>query len=156
MPLADDTISPADPNPVQTPRRLFGRLALGAALLYAGISHLTTARAAFQAQVPTWFPVDPDLVVVVSGWVEIALGVALLAAPRRFQWAIGLVVAAFFVAVFPGNVSQLLTRTDAFGLNSDAARAIRLVFQPVLVLWALWSTGAWRTLRGKRGTTSDV
>ncbi|MBC7552070.1 MAG: DoxX family membrane protein [Cellulomonas sp.] len=154
MPLTESTISPADPPPLQTPRRLIGRLLLGAVLLYAGVSHLTTGRAEFQAQVPTWFPVDPDLVVIVSGWVEIALGAALLAAPRRFQWAIGLVVAAFFVAVFPGNISQLLTRTDAFGLDSDAARAIRLVFQPVLVLWALWSTGAWHTWRARRGTTS--
>ena len=156
MPLPDSTISPPDPNPVQTPPRLIGRLVLGAVLLYAGISHLTTARAEFQAQVPTWFPVDPDLVVIVSGWVEIALGAALLAAPRRFQWAIGLIVAAFFVAVFPGNISQLVTRTDAFGLDSDTARSIRLVFQPVLVLWALWSTGAWRTWRAQHKTTTTV
>ena len=53
----------------------------------------------------------------------------------------------FFVAVFPGNISQYLTHTDAFGLDSDPARALRLVFQPVLVAWALWSTGAWQAWR---------
>lgn len=115
-------------------------------LALAGISHLTTARAEFQAQVPTWVPLDPD-VVVASGVVEVALGVALLVAPRRLRPALGLVVAAFFVVIFPGNVSQLVTRTDAFGLDSDAARAVRLVFQPVLVLWALWATAVWRTWR---------
>jgi uncharacterized membrane protein len=81
--------------------------------------------------------------VVVSGVVEISLGGALIALPgRRVQ--IGWLVAAFFVLVFPGNISQFVTRTDAFGLDSDGARAARLVFQPLLVLWALWSTGAWR------------
>lgn len=139
-----------DPLGIHTRRRLVGRLALGGALLVAGISHLTTARQEFQAQVPSWVPLDPDLVVVLSGVVEIALGAALVVVPRRFRPALGLVVAAFFVAVFPGNISQLVTRTDAFGLDSDLARALRLPFQPVLVAWALWSTGAWRTVRTVR------
>ena len=142
--------SPTDPLGPRTPQRTVGRLLLGAALLFAGVSHLTSAREEFQAQVPTLLPVDPDLVVVVSGVVEIALGAALVAAPRRLRPAVGLVVAAFFVAIFPGNISQLVTRTDAFGLDSDAARAIRLLFQPLLVVWALWSTGAWRTWRASR------
>ena len=143
--------SSTDPLGLRTPQRLVGRLLLGGALLVAGVSHLTSAREEFQAQVPTLLPVDPDLVVVVSGFVEIALGAALVVAPRRLRPAVGLVVAAFFVAIFPGNISQLVTRTDAFGLDSDAARAIRLLFQPLLVLWALWSTGAWRTWRARRG-----
>lgn len=138
---------PDDPLGINTRRRLVGRLALGGALLVAGISHLTTAREEFQAQVPAWVPLDPDLVVVLSGLVEIALGAALVVVPTRFRPTLGLVVAAFFVAVFPGNIAQLLTRTDAFGLDSDLARALRLPFQPVLVAWALWSAGAWRTWR---------
>ncbi|WP_243885875.1 DoxX family protein [Cellulomonas fengjieae] len=127
--------------------RTVGRLWLGATLAFAGTSHLTVAREEFQAQVPTWFPADPDAVVVVSGVMEIALGAALLAAPGRRRAAVGWVVAGFFVAIFPGNISQLVTRTDAFGLESDTARAVRLLGQPLLVLWALWSTGAWRSLR---------
>lgn len=118
------------------------RVLLGAALTLAGVSHLTTLRREFQAQVPGWLPLDPDFVVLASGVVEIALGVALLALPRQ-RVTVGWVVAAFFVAVFPGNVSQYLTRTDAFGLDTDGARLTRLFFQPLLVLWALWSTGAW-------------
>lgn len=131
------------------PRRL-GRIALGAFLAFTGISHLTWSRQEFQAQVPAWLPTDPDAVVIGSGLIEIALGTALVATGRRHRWLVGGVVAAFFVAVFPGNVSQFVTHTDAFGLNSDRARATRLAFQPALVAWALWSTGAWREWREHR------
>ena len=40
--------------------RTAGRIALGAALVFAGTSHLTFARQEFQAQVPGWVPVDDD------------------------------------------------------------------------------------------------
>ena len=117
--------------------------ALGAFLLSAGVSHLTVSRLEFQAQVPTWLPLDPDFVVISSGIVEILLGLALITL-WRFRKRVGLVVALFFVAIFPGNINQFVNGIDAFGLNSDSARAVRLLFQPVLVLWALWSTGALR------------
>ncbi len=126
-----------------------GRLALGAFLAGAGTTHLTVARDEFQAQVPAWVPLDPDTVVLVSGLVEITLGGALLVLPRH-RVKVGWVAAAFFVAIFPGNISQLVTHTDAFGLESDRARAVRLLFQPLLVLWALWSTDAWRARRTLR------
>lgn len=116
------------------------KVLLGIALTYAGIGHLTFSRIAFQAQVPPWLPMDPDLVVILSGLVEIALGLALIFL-KKWEREVGIIVSLFFLAVFPGNISQFLTQTDAFGLNSDSARAIRLIFQPVLVLWALWSTG---------------
>jgi uncharacterized membrane protein len=99
--------------------------------------------------VPPWLPVDADFVVVASGLVEICLGLALLLL-RRSRVALGWVVAAFFVAVFPGNISQFATATDSFGLNSDLSRGLRLLFQPLLVLWALWSTDAWRAWREGR------
>lgn len=94
---------------------------------------------------PDWFPVDDDVVVVASGVVEVTLGAALLAVRRR-RAAVGLVVAGFFVAIFPGNIAQWREGTDAFGLDSDTKRIVRLLFQPVLVIWALWSTGASRLL----------
>ena len=122
------------------------RLLLGAALLFAGTSHLTWARTEFQAQVPRWLPVPADLVVVASGVVELALGGALVAL-SRYRTIVGWIVAAFFVAIFPGNISQYANRIDGFGLDSDRARAIRLLFQPVLVVWALWATGAWQATR---------
>ena len=120
--------------------RLGLKILLGIALAYAGIGHLSFSRIAFQAQVPPWLPRDPDLVVILSGLVEIALGLALIFL-KKWERQVGIIVSLFFLAVFPGNISQYLTQTDAFGLNSDSARAIRLIFQPVLVLWALWSTG---------------
>ena len=126
--------------------RTVARLALGGVLVVAGVGHLTTQRQEFQAQVPDWMPLDDDLVVVASGFVEIALGLALVLVRRR-RAAVGLVVAGFFVAVFPGNIAQYAEGTDAFGLDSDGKRLVRLFFQPVLVAWALWSTGALRLLR---------
>ena len=120
-----------------------GQAVLGGALITAGAGHLTAQRREFQAQVPTWVPVDPDLVVVASGVVEIALGAALLVTWRQpVRGIVGVVVAAFFVAVFPGNIAQLTEQRDAFGLDTDTKRAVRLLFQPLLVLWALGSTGA--------------
>ena len=128
--------------------RSIARWLLGAALVFAGLSHLFWARDTFRAQVPQWIPLDVDLVIVASGVVEIALGAALVLLPRR-RVAVGWVVAAFFVAVFPGNVNQLVTHTDAFGLDSDLSRWLRLPFQPLLVAWALWSTDAWRHRPGR-------
>jgi uncharacterized membrane protein len=118
------------------------RYLLGAALIYAGIGHFTFSRIAFQAQVPPWLSLDPDFVVLASGAVEIALGLGLIFI-SRYRKQIGWLTAAFFLAIFPGNISQYLTQTDAFGLNTDEARAIRLLFQPLLMLWALWATEAW-------------
>lgn len=125
------------------------RVVLGAMLAFAGTTHLTTAREEFQAQVPAWVPVDEDLVVVASGVVEIGLGAALIGVRRR-RTLVGWVVAAFFVAIFPGNVAQYVEGKDGFGLDSDAKRLARLFFQPLLVAWALWSTGAWRSWRDRR------
>ena len=123
--------------------RAVSQVALGVVLVSAGVSHLTVSRVEFQAQVPPWLPLDPDIVVISSGIVEILLGLALITLwPLRKR--VGLVTALFFVAIFPGNINQLVNGIDAFGLNSDSARATRLLLQPVLVLWALWSTGAMR------------
>ena len=122
--------------------RIGARILLGVFLAGAGISHLTWGRDDFVAQVPTWVPFSADFVVVASGVVEIVLGLALLLVVRQ-RALVGLVVAAFFVAIFPGNISQYVTGTDAFGLDTDTKRFVRLFFQPVLVVWALWCTGAW-------------
>jgi len=121
---------------------------LGFALAYAGIGHLTTSRQEFQAQVPTLLKDYADFVVLASGVVEIALGVGLIAL-WKYRVQIGWIVAAFFVAIFWGNISQYVNGVDAFGLNSDRARLIRLFFQPLLVVWALGSTGAWRAWRSR-------
>jgi uncharacterized membrane protein len=132
---------------VDTVPRRIARWVLGAFLLFAGTAHLIRPEP-FAAQVPPWFPA-PGPTILVSGLVEIGLGAALLLV-RRSRPRLGWVVAGFFVVIFPGNVSQFLTGTDAFGLDSDLARGVRLLFQPVLVAWALWSTGAWSRWRAAR------
>jgi len=126
--------------------RTVSRWALGGALVAAGIAHLTVQREEFRAQVPRWFPVDDDAVVVVSGVVEIVLGLALAFGGRR-RALVGVVAAGFFVVIFPGNIAQFVEQTDAFGLDTDAKRFARLFFQPVLVVWALWSTSGHDWLR---------
>jgi uncharacterized membrane protein len=122
--------------------KLLARLLLGAGLIFAGVGHLTTLRQEFQAQVPVWLTLDPDFVVLASGVVEILLGIGIASAGSLVPWS-GLAAAAFFIAIFPGNINQYVEGISAFGLDTDQARLGRLFFQPVLVAWALWSTGGW-------------
>ena len=126
------------------------QLSLGAFLISAGTSHLGSNRQEFQAQVPTWLPLDPDFVVITSGVVEISLGLSLIITLlifKRYRRVVGLITALFFVAIFPGNINQYLNQIDAFGLDTDQKRLIRLFFQPPLVIWALWSSGATSLVR---------
>ncbi|HWR86017.1 MAG TPA: DoxX family membrane protein [Rhodoglobus sp.] len=143
MPIIQAALRPAPRTSVP---RTVSRIALGAALLLAGLAHLTVARREFQAQVPPWLPIPPDTVVVLSGIVEISLGGALIVL-GRWRIPIGWIVAAFFVAVFPGNIAQYVEQRDAFGLDTDAARLARLPFQFLLIAAALWTTAAWRDRR---------
>ena len=120
-------------------------IALGAFLTSAGISHLGSNRTEFLAQVPAWLPLNADFVVVASGLVEITLGICLIITTFIFnhlRHKVGLIVAIFFILIFPGNINQYVNGIDAFGLDTDQKRLIRLFFQPLLVVWALWSTGA--------------
>ncbi len=127
--------------------KILAQIALGAFLLSAGISHLDSNRTEFLAQVPTWLPLNADFVVISSGLVEIALGISLIASTFIFtkyrKW-VGLSVAIFFILIFPGNINQYVNQIDAFGLDTDTKRLIRLFFQPPLVIWALWSTNVIR------------
>jgi uncharacterized membrane protein len=127
-------------------------VALGAALVFAGTGHLTYLRQEFQAQVPVWLTLDPDFVVLASGVVEITLGIGLFTTGRLASY-FGLAAALFFIAIFPGNINQYVEGIDAFGLSTDQARLTRLFFQPLLVIWALWSTSALSAL-GKRNSNS--
>ena len=123
------------------------QIALGAFLLSAGISHLGSNRTEFLAQVPTWLPLDADFVVVASGLVEITLGVLLITTVlifKKYRQKVGLITAVFFILIFPGNINQYINHIDAFGLDTDTKRLIRLIFQPPLVIWALWSTNVIR------------
>ncbi len=129
------------------------RILLAMFMIYAGFSHLTFNRIDFQSQVPDWIPMSKDLVVILSGIVEMLLGLG-LAFWKKKRIKSGWALALFFVLVFPGNIAQYLDGKDAFGvLNSDKARLIRLFFQPILVAWALWSSGAWKSW--KTSKTND-
>jgi uncharacterized membrane protein len=141
---------PVPDRRASSPAQNIARLVLGAFLGYTGFSHLTFARNAFHAQVPPWLPLNADFVIDASGVVEILLAVGLMVL-TRWRVQVGCVVALFLVLIFPGNISQFATHADAFGLNSDLSRGIRLLFQPLFVVWALWCTGAWAALR-KRGS----
>lgn len=136
---------------------LVARLGLAAILLVAGVAHFVLVEE-FLGQVPTFLPVR-EAIVIASGVVELALGVALLTLRGRRLALLGWVVALFFVAVLPGNVWQAVNSSDSFGLDTDRARLLRLPFQPLLVWWALWCTGAWGAwrrgeLRGQLGRSS--
>ena len=143
--------------------RHVARWALALALVFAGVSHLFWGRREFQAQVPdlTTKVLDKDAVVVASGVVEVMLGAALVVLPKS-RSAVGAIVAALFVAVFPGNIEQYVKHRDGFGLDTDTKRLVRLFFQPALVAWAIWSTrthAAGLTGRGRlsdRGTPTGV
>ncbi len=124
------------------------RIVLGSVMVYAAIAHFTFRRKEFQGQVPDWVPMKKDTVVILSGVAELLLGIAMIFSLPNKVWA-GIGLATFYVLIFPGNIAQYKNRNNAFRLKTDRARLIRLFFQPVLVLWALWSTGALAYLLGK-------
>lgn len=120
--------------------KTIAKYGLGAMLISAGIGHLTFARKEFQAQVPEWVPLEKDDTVVYSGIVEIAMGTAIIAAPKKYESLVGRLAAGLFTAVFPGNIAQYKNRRDSFGLNTDNKRFARLFMQPLLLLWAIKAT----------------
>jgi uncharacterized membrane protein len=128
------------------------RVILGAFMVLAAIGHLTFQRGEFQAQVPNWIPLGKDFIVIASGIVEAALGLSMIFW-RKNKVIVGIALAIFYVLIFPGNIAQYMNEVDAFGLDTDRKRLIRLFFQPMLILWALWSTGALKYLFNKNRKT---
>ena len=127
------------------------RVILGIAMLFIGIGHFTFSRIQFQAQVPTWLTSEEniiDFVILASGIVEIILG-ALMIWGGKPKVKTGIALAIFYILIFPGNINQYVYGIDAFNLNTDTKRLVRLFFQPLLLLWAVWSTGG---LRLKKNT----
>jgi uncharacterized membrane protein len=135
-------------NPKTSTIQTVFRIILGAFMILAAVGHLTFQRQEFQAQVPEWVPLGKDIVVILSGIVEFALGFGMVFLSKH-KVKIGIALAIFYVLIFPGNIAQYVNGTDAFGLDTDQKRLIRLFFQPVLVIWALWSTGALKVLFSK-------
>ena len=126
----------------------FFRIFLGLIMIYIGIAHLTFRRVEFQAQVPVWITQNEnfiDFIVIVSGYIEIIFGLTLIFL-KKYKSYIGIALAVFFVLIFPGNINQYIYEIDALRLDSNEKRFYRLLFQPVLVLWALWSSGGLKYL----------
>jgi uncharacterized membrane protein len=120
------------------------RILLGVFFIFTGTGHLTFMRTAFLAQVPNWVPMEPNLVVLLSGVIELILGASLIFLSGQ-QTTVGWIVALFLVAVFPGNIAQLVNHNYAFGLNSDLLLWLRLPFQPILI--ATYAFGHGRIVR---------
>tara|TARA_R110002020_G_scaffold77106_4_gene194893 strand:- start:228 stop:647 length:420 start_codon:yes stop_codon:yes gene_type:complete len=136
-------------NPKTSLIQTIFRIILGSFMILAAVGHLTFQRAEFQAQVPEWVPLSKDLVVILSGLVEFALGFGMVFLSKH-KVKFGIALTIFYVLIFPGNISQYINGTAAFGLDTDQKRLIRLFFQPVLILWALWSSGALKVLFSKK------
>ena len=115
------------------------RWLLAAFMLFAGGAHLVSSDS-FMGQLPGWLPARTPIVLA-SGVIEIGFGLALVLTTGARRRRVGLALAVFFVLVFPGNLYQAIAGTDAFGLDTPAKRWGRLVVQPLLIVWALWSTG---------------
>lgn len=137
-------------QPHTTTLQNVARSLMGTFMVVAGTGHLTFQRQEFQAQVPDFVPLSKDTTVLASGVVEIALGLGLLALKGQNRVLMGIGLAAFYAAVFPGNIHQYTHHLSAFGLDTDAKRLGRLFFQPVLIGVALWSTGALTYLKRRK------
>jgi uncharacterized membrane protein len=138
-----------------TKAQTISRIVVGIFFIFTGTGHLTFMRTSFLAQVPNWVPINPETVVLLSGVIEIILGVSLLFLSKQ-QTSVGWIVALFLVAIFPGNIAQLINHNYAFGLNSDLLLWLRLPFQPLLIALVLWSTGAWEAWRSKIKVNNQV
>lgn len=138
-----------NPNPQTNTLQNIARVLLGSAMIFAAIGHFSFARQEFQAQVPDWIPFfSKDFVVIASGIVELLFGISMVFL-TRYKVYVGIALATFYVLIFPGNINQYVNHIDAFNLNTDTARLVRLFFQPVLILWALWSTGVFKAWKEK-------
>ena len=127
------------------------RVLLGSIMLYIGIAHLSFRRIEFQAQVPTWLTTNEgmmDLIVLISGYIEIAFGILMILG-GKLKVKTGIALVIFYILIFPGNINQYINEIDSLRLDSDNKRLIRLFFQPLLVLWAFWSSGSLEYLKRK-------
>lgn len=122
------------------------RILLGLFLIFAGYLHMTQASSQYALIVPSWIPIEPNIVVFISGLVEIALGLALILL-TKYTVYIGWVTAIFFILIFPANIYQYVNEVNAFGMQDDSSRLTRLFFQPIFIIWALISTGAYRAFK---------
>jgi uncharacterized membrane protein len=102
----------------------------------AGVVHIRTP-GAFLPIVPDWVPM-PQETVLLTGVAEIAGAVGLMV--PRLRWWAGVMLAAYAVAVFPANIKHAMEGIALGGAQQGLGYHIpRLLFQPVLVWWALFA-----------------
>lgn len=123
------------------------RYALAGAMAVAGITHLLDPTP-FVQHLPVWVPAR-ELLVVISGIAEIALGAALLT-PPPFRRMAGLALAAYLVAVFPANVYVAVAGVEVDGQPGGLYPWLRLPLQVLFVWLAVWTTRAGTSARGRR------
>lgn len=113
------------------------RLGMSAAMVVAGIAHWVRPLP-FLQHLPPWVPA-PEPLISVTGAAEVALGLALLL-PQPWRWRTGMALAAYLVAVFPGNVYVAVAGVDVDGQPGGIYPWLRLPFQVIFIAWAVWST----------------
>ena len=129
----------------RSPWRAHARRGMAAAMVVAGVAHLVGPDP-FVQHLPGWVP-GRELLVLLTGLIEIGLGFALVGPPAR-RGATGRVLALYLVAVWPANVYVAVAGVDVDGLPGGRYPWIRLPFQVLFIAWALWSTGARATVSG--------
>lgn len=113
------------------------RLALALGMTVAGVAHLVDPTP-FVQHLPEWVPQREPLVLL-TGLIEIGLGLALLA-PQPYRRLVGLLVAAYLVAVFPGNIYVAVAGVEVDGQPGGVYPWLRLLFQPLFIWLAVWCT----------------
>ena len=124
---------------MSTPKRVL-LYAMSAFYVFAGFSHVMNP-AFFVAIMPPDLP-GPDWLVLVSGLIEITLGVYLLEPRTRVLAAWGVI--ALLIAVYPANIHAALHNvgppSGEPGSGNAVVNWVRLPFQAVFVAWAWWYT----------------
>jgi uncharacterized membrane protein len=114
------------------------RWVLAAFYAAAGVAHLY-APDKLLAITPSWVPFAPE-VVFLTGLCELAGAAALVTKPLRR--AAGFALAAYAICVWPANFKHAIDSIDLPCVSSSwLYHGPRLLFQPVLVWWALYSAG---------------
>jgi len=104
----------------------------------AGIAHLVVPEKLL-AITPSWVPFAAQ-VIFVTGLCELAGSVALVTKPLR--WWAGVAMAAYALCVWPANLKHAVDGIELpYVTNSWFYHGPRLVFQPVIIWWALYCSG---------------
>jgi uncharacterized membrane protein len=110
------------------------RFALATMFLFTAVAHFAPVKKDLIAMVPPAFP-RPDLLVAVTGVLEIAGAVGLLVEATRTWAAWGLI--ALLVALFPANVSAA-RRGLKLGGRPVTPLWIRAPMQVLFIVWTWW------------------